>query len=63
MFCLLIVSWLFFDKFRCVFYLCLKCIRYVNRMLISKFLGDENDLPRVYVMVDYNTLVFLRVWQ
>ena len=44
-----IVFLLFFDKFHCVFYLYLKSIQYVCRMLILKFAGDKNDLHRAYV--------------
>ena len=51
--------WLLFDKLRCVFLSLLKI--HVCRRLISKFVGDENDLYRVYAMVVYNTLILLCV--
>ena len=53
-----LVFWLILINF-IVFYLCLKSIQYMCRRLILKFVGDENDLHRVYVMVDYNTLILL----
>ena len=57
----LIVFWLSFDKFHCVFYLYLKSNRYVCRRLIKWFVGDENYLHRVCVMVNYNKLILLEV--
>ena len=53
-----LVFWLILINF-IVFYLCLKSIQYMFRRLTLKFVGDENDLHRVYVMVDYNTLILL----
>ena len=55
----LLVFWLFFDKIQIFFNLCLKYIRYVCRKLVLRFVGDENDLHRVCVMVDYNKLNIL----
>ena len=43
-------------NFRCVFCLRLKFIRCVYRELILKFVDDESDLHRGYVVVDYNIL-------
>ena len=52
-FCLCNTFLLLSDKFRCVFFLCLKSIRCVYRKLILKFVDDESDLHRGYVVVEY----------
>ena len=39
-----------------VFYLGLWSIMYVFWRLVSGFVGDENDLHRVYTIVNYNKL-------
>ena len=51
--------WLLFDKFFYNFYLYLKSIRCVYQRLVLKF---ENDLNRVYVVVEYNIDSFMG-WQ
>ena len=53
-----IVFWLFFGKHFIVFSSLFKFYS-VCWKLVLKFVGDENDLQRLYVMVDYNILILL----
>ena len=57
LFCLSKNFLLLFDEFHCVFYLCLKSNFCVYRKLILKFVDDESDFHRGYVVVDCNILI------
>ena len=56
----LLIFLVIFDKFHCFFF-CLKPIWRVCRKLVLSFVGDENDLHCVCVMIDYDKIIILKV--